>query len=113
MTAPVTPETLPYVVTDDGMVTGRLKTYKVRGGPKVGIFIPDPKGPEDGWKPGQLDRCLRDLTNQSMPALRAAIKTHYGTTSFRLESDVPHAVPLADAMAQHAAMLAREEGAQA
>ena len=113
MTEPVTRDNLPYLVTENDTVLGRLKTFKVLGGPRIAIFIPDPKGPDEGWKPGQYDTYMRELHNAQMPMLRATFKQHYGTTSFRLESDMPHEVPLKDAIELHAGMLARQEGAEA
>lgn len=109
----VTRDTLPYVVTENDTVLGRLKTFKVRNGPKIAIFIPEPKGPDEGWAPGQYDKYMRELHNAQMPMLRETFKKHYGTTSFRLESDMPHEVPLEDAIELHAGMLARQNGASA
>ena len=105
----ITPESIPYVMNPDGSVAGIRFHYQVRGGNNVVIDVPKPKGPDDGWKPGQYEKYMADLDNKSRPMIRAAIKKQYGMTSFRLVSATDCSMPYERVASQFMVMVAQEE----
>lgn len=104
----ITPENIPYVLNESGDVVGVLRRYRIRGGHTMDIFIPYPKGPDDGWTPGQREKYMNDLYNSAATGVRTVAKQQYGTTSFRLVSHEETTESFEVCAEQYRGMLARE-----
>ena len=71
-------ERLPYAINDDGRVIGVLREYGCTGWKRFKVFIPDPAGPDDGWKDDQREAFMRDLDKRAIKEIRRWSRQKYG-----------------------------------
>ena len=102
------PLDFPYVINDAGEVVGVLRTYRTLGGQEIGVFIPDPAGPADGWGPGQRETYMAALDKHAFTEVKKAVRQMFGQKSVWLAREEPVTQPLGAVADSHMAMLRRE-----